>query len=143
MKPGLDPEYDQALAMALKMLRARDWLTAEIRARCLSKGCNPEKTEQVLDYLVQKSILNDEPIANALAESWIAEKSWGPLRIENELVSKGLEQETAQQIALSKDYSQSFQRAVKKQANKSPEGIKRRLYQLGYPEETLDQFELE
>ena len=143
MKQGADPEYDQALAMALKMLRARNRLSAEVRARCLSKGCNHKKIEAVLYYLVQKGILKDDSVACDLANSWLAEKGWGPLRIETELCTRGLDPQSAAQVAESRDYSQAIQKALKKQNGKSPEAAKRSLYQLGYPPETFDQFNLE
>ncbi len=137
MNTGENPEYDKALAMALKMLRARDRLSTEIRARCLYEGISESQTNQVLEFLQKKRLTNDSEVATNLVTKWSEEKGWGPIRLQSELVKKGLDENLAEQVAGAVDLHTGLKKAMSKLTKKSADEIKRSLYRFGYSEEFI------
>lgn len=89
MPPESDAEFKRALAVALRMLRARDRFEAEVRARCASKAFTDAVIEPVVAFLKQMRFLDDERLSKHLANLWTQEKCWPPPRVAAELERRG------------------------------------------------------
>jgi len=56
---------------ALKLLSKRDHFKEELKQKLLKKGFDKEKIEEVLAYLKQQNLLNDEKLKERLKEKSI------------------------------------------------------------------------
>lgn len=82
--------YQSVLAKAYDFLSRRDHASGELRRKLLNKGFAKEVIYEVIDHLTEKGYLNDL----LFAEKFALEKSrlnrWGQLKIESELLKKGV-----------------------------------------------------
>jgi SOS response regulatory protein OraA/RecX len=83
------PAYDNALSAALKLLRGRDRFEAEIREECRNIGCATEVVDQVVAFLSEKRMLNDERLAIAVARNISYKKLLSRERIAAQLALRG------------------------------------------------------
>jgi regulatory protein len=56
---------------ALKLLSKRDYFEEELKQKLLKKGFDKEKIEEVLEYLKQQNLLNDEKLKERFKEKSI------------------------------------------------------------------------
>lgn len=81
--------------MALTYLARRDRSEAEVRRFLTRRGASPPDIEGVLRRLVQHGYVNDQAFALRWAQSRLARRPVGRIRLESELLAKGVERETA------------------------------------------------
>ncbi|MBI5642462.1 MAG: regulatory protein RecX [Deltaproteobacteria bacterium] len=88
-----------ALTVALKFISLRPRSKREVADKLKLKGFAPPEIDSCVDELVKAGYLDDEKYAALLSESRIRNKSWGPLKILNELELKGIPKEIIKKIA--------------------------------------------
>ena len=81
---------EAARESALLLLRYRDRSVSEMSRRLKQKGYADEIVEDVIGKLSEVGLLDDSKFAALFARSKIAEKSWGPAKLRNELYAKGI-----------------------------------------------------
>lgn len=81
--------------LALTFLARKDRSEAEVRRYLARRGASPPAVEAVLRQLVRYGYVNDQAFAERWARSRIARRPAGRLRLEQELLTKGVERETA------------------------------------------------
>ena len=82
---------------ALKLLSKRDYFEEELKQKLLKKGFDKEKIEEVLAYLKQQNLLNDEKLKERLKEKSI-NKGKSSLKIKQKIYQK-----TGEFIEISED----------------------------------------
>ena len=82
---------------ALKLLSKRDYFEEELKQRLLKKGFDKEKIAEVLAYLKQQNLLNDEKLKERLKEKSI-NKGESSLKINQKIYQK-----TGEFIEISED----------------------------------------
>lgn len=83
-----DPLFKQALASTVRLLARRDYSIAEIR-RQLALDIPDAIVEQVIHACIERDWLNERRMIESQVRSRVA-RGQGPLRIEFELVRRGL-----------------------------------------------------
>ena len=78
--------------LALKYLNTRDRTAHEIRKHLESKGVPGDEISGCLEYLAESGMIDDEDYCERYI-SYGTEKGRGPLRLEKELLDKGLPRE--------------------------------------------------
>lgn len=81
--------------MALTYLARQDRSEAEVRRFLTRRGASPQAIDAVLRRLVRNGYVNDQAFAERWARSRITRRPMGRLRLEHELLTKGVERETA------------------------------------------------
>ena len=85
-----DGGAEQALKRAIKFLSYRARSEAEVRSKLAQSGFLPKIIEPTLAKLRSLKLLDDEVFARSFAEARIADRGYGPLRLERELRRKGI-----------------------------------------------------
>ena len=80
----------QAIEMALRWLRRRDYSQQEMTQRLLAKGFSEETVQQAIEWLVEERWLSDTRLANRLVQKFTESQPSGIARIERELEQRGL-----------------------------------------------------
>lgn len=75
--------------IALKYLRYQDRTKAEVEKHLKGKGCSRQEITETLDFLTDSKLINDEDYCERYIRYGM-EKGRGPLRLERELLDKGL-----------------------------------------------------
>jgi regulatory protein len=84
-----------ALADALRLLAGRELSVAECRARLLDREHPPPEVDAALERLQEDGALDDRRVARAYARTAVAVKGRGRLRVQRELVEKGIARDIA------------------------------------------------
>jgi SOS response regulatory protein OraA/RecX len=132
---------DEIYAYALKLLRSRDYTTAQLRSKLEAKfGTAPQ---EVVDSLTRKKFLNDRRFAENYVER---RKNRGCSLLRFELADKGVAPEIADEI-LSRTEFPSLQQAVTAKMNtlrlrvplpsRDAARLFRALLRLGYDEDAI------
>ena len=82
---------------ALKLLSIRDYFEEELRQKLSRKGFDKEKVEEVLAYLKQQNLLNDEKLKERLKEKSIT-RGKSSIKIKQKIYRK-----TGETIEISED----------------------------------------
>ena len=82
--------WENAKESALRLLAKRDHSREEVRRKLRAKGFDTEEVEEALQGLERRGILDDCRYANRLAFSLAKEKLFGPQRISEKLLRKGI-----------------------------------------------------
>ncbi|MFN8140196.1 MAG: RecX family transcriptional regulator [Fimbriimonadales bacterium] len=139
MSPANPEEYDRALGIALKLLKARNRFSGEIRAELSAKQVDENSVAQVIDYLVHKGLIRDAELAEDLAETAVKSKVWGPLRIRRELEQRLAPVECIERaLSLIPSESDLLQRALAKLGERSTPSLARRLYADGFSRDAIE-----
>jgi regulatory protein len=77
------------------LLARRDYCSAELRARLISRGFEPEAVDASLEDLRDRRFLDDERYVRLFVASH-ARRGHGPIRIRHELIELGIAAEMAQ-----------------------------------------------
>ena len=83
---------ERAKARALKLLERRDYGEAELAAKLVEKGEEPEAAEQAAQRMVELGFVNDENYAGMVVRHYAA-KGFGRQRIREELRRRRLPRE--------------------------------------------------
>lgn len=92
-----DAPPPDAFTTALVLLGQRELSAAQLRARLLRRGCDPEATEQAIDRLRRDRTLDDSRVARAAARLEAGIRRKGPARVRLRLQTMGLAPELVQQ----------------------------------------------
>ncbi|MGH7829872.1 MAG: regulatory protein RecX [Candidatus Binatia bacterium] len=90
MQRKTDGSKEEALKRALKFLSYRSRSVAEIRAKLTQCGFTHAITEAILQKLHSLNLLNDETFTRNWVRHRVADRGYGPLRIDRELRRKGI-----------------------------------------------------
>jgi len=85
---------EEALAVALRLLRARDKTRAQLHEALLHRGFDERTCEDVAARLTQLGYLNDNRLAEARAQK-LLETGYGPLGVQERLRRMGIEEATS------------------------------------------------
>jgi len=97
-----DHSKNEAKGYALKLLSLRSHSRFELAGKMLKKGYRKELVEEVLDYLNQKQLIDDEAFAKELISSRSKRKPVGKRKMQFDLIRKGVPENIAE--ALLKEY---------------------------------------
>jgi regulatory protein len=82
---------------ALVLLGQRELSEAQLRARLLRRGCDPDAVDAALTRLRQDRTLDDGRVARAAARREATVRGRGPARVRHRLQALGLDADTVQQ----------------------------------------------
>ena len=88
-------DAEKAHESALRMLTARAHGEKEL-LRKLRQKYDAEAAQSAVDRCKEAGLIDDAAFAADLAESLIARKGWSPERVKTELISRGVDKETAE-----------------------------------------------
>ncbi len=81
--------------MALTYLARRDRSEAEVRRFLARRGASPAAVDAVLRRMVQRGYVNDKAFAERWVQRRLTRRPVGRIRLEQELLGKGVDGETA------------------------------------------------
>lgn len=87
-------ENNDALNAALRLLGVRQRSVFELAGKLKDKGFPSDEVERTVERLMETGYLNDAAFAKALAASRARNKSWGPAKITQDLLKRGIARET-------------------------------------------------
>jgi len=87
-------ENNDALNAALRLLGVRQRSVFELAGKLKDKGFTRDDIDRTVERLKEAGYLNDEAFAKALAASRARNKSWGPAKITQDLLKRGIARET-------------------------------------------------
>jgi len=93
MKPAETVE-----ASALRLLARRDYSRSELRRKLAGKGFSAAETDRVLAQCEARGFLNDRILAQRLAGFYSREKLWGPQKLLQKLIQRGVPVEMAREV---------------------------------------------
>ncbi|MCH8902600.1 MAG: RecX family transcriptional regulator [Bacteroidetes bacterium] len=129
---------NEALAKAMNYCAYQERCEKEVRERLAVWEVNPGFITIILKELQEDKFLNEQRFARIFAESKFRQKKWGKLKIENELVKKGID---SKKIAKGlreidgKEYENTLRKLIS-------EKVKMLKVKSGSKSEDLNQFEL-
>ena len=87
----------------MRLLACREHSRAELRRKLMGRAQNPELIEKVLDTLEASNALSERRFAEAYIDSRVG-RGFGPLRIQAELLDKGLNSELVARCLDARDF---------------------------------------
>jgi len=87
--PGDIGEY------AVRLLGRRDYSRQELLRKLSGKGFLPAEAEAVLEKFESLGLLDDRKLARRLADYYSGEKLWGPQKVFQKLIQRGIPAELA------------------------------------------------
>jgi regulatory protein len=88
-----------AFELALRALSRRERTVAELRAWLAQRGADPDEAEEAVERLIEMGQLGDERYASLFAQDKRELFGWGPSRIRDALVEKGVALSVAEAAA--------------------------------------------
>jgi len=88
------PVSNDALDAALRLLGVRQRSVFELAGKLKDKGFSGDDIDRAIERLKEAGYLDDEAFAKALASSRARNKSWGPAKIAQDLLKRGIDKET-------------------------------------------------
>ncbi|XP_038897536.1 uncharacterized protein LOC120085566 isoform X2 [Benincasa hispida] len=82
--------------LAIELLATRAFTAVELRKKLLGKRISPDTVEVVINDFKSRGLINDGLYAEAFSRSRWSSFSWGPRKIKQALVNKGIGGEVAQ-----------------------------------------------
>lgn len=127
------PALDTPIAIrkvAMDLLAMREHGRIELKRKLLRKGAEPQFIDAVLDQLTQDKLLSEERYLESYIRSR-ANNGYGPLRIQQELLERGLNKiEINQAIEhLGYDWQEKLRNLWKKKFGSPPKDIKEKAKQ--------------
>ena len=89
---------ETAEATAMRLLGRRDYSRSELRRKLTGKGFSAGETEGILAQFEARGFLNDRNLAQRLAGFYSREKLWGPQKLLQKLVQRGIPVEMAREV---------------------------------------------
>ncbi len=137
----MEPEFERALKIALRMLRASDKFRAEIEARLIARGFETQTVEAVLRWLSDKGVLNDERTLSNAFERLASDRCWGSERIRAALTERGAPEDRLAGLMASRsigDERKAARKALQKKGVRTRASAGRLLASLGFEEELIE-----
>lgn len=107
------PENNDALSAALRLLGVRQRSVFELAGKLKDKGFSSDDIDRTVERLLEAGYLNDEAFARSLAASRARNKSWGPAKITQDLLKRGIARETVREaVALACPEEENLARAA-------------------------------
>jgi regulatory protein len=97
------------MQLALQYLSYKDHSVQRLGEKLLAKGVSDTDVAIVLGRLMEYGYLDDERVATQWTES-LLKQGYGEHRIKQDLIKKGLDTETAEQLAMSEEESDTAMR---------------------------------
>lgn len=120
-------DIEAAKELAVRFLSYRSRSSEEVRGKLSGAGFSPAVIEQALARIKELGYLNDYDYAVAYGRSCVAYKFWGPSRIRDALLTKGVApgiiSSALQELARDHDFSRFARRAL--ESRFSPADINR------------------
>ena len=82
----------------MRLLGRRDYSRSELRQKLTGKGFSAGETEGVLTRFEARGLLDDWKLAQRLAGFYSREKLWGPQKLLQKLVQRGISVEMAREV---------------------------------------------
>lgn len=102
--------------LAIDILARRDHSVREMKQKLARKNISSEDIEEVIQWLFQKRLLNDDQFAQKKAESIMRTKMCGPRYIEQKLreagVSSDIRERVVNELASSGEWNVRAQKAI-------------------------------
>lgn len=95
---------------AAKFLKSRSFFTSEVRKHLLARGFETDIADQVIQNFIGRRFLDDERDARDFVRARTT-KGWGPYKIRTQLIAKGVEESTIDQV-LAEPVEQEVDRAI-------------------------------
>lgn len=83
---------------ALRLIEFRDRTEKEIRDKLLDKGYDENQVDEEIEFLKNYGYVNDLRYAERFTSDAINLKKWGKIRIRTELLRKGIDRETIDNV---------------------------------------------
>ncbi|XVF70941.1 hypothetical protein PTKIN_Ptkin11bG0202600 [Pterospermum kingtungense] len=81
--------------LAIELLAARAFTAVELRKKLLAKRFHPDIVEAVINNFQNRGLINDSLYAEAFSRSRWSSSTWGPRRIKQALLKKGISETDA------------------------------------------------
>lgn len=91
-------EYQTARDACYRYLSGRDHASRELRQKITRKGISPAVAERVIAEFEQKGLIDDQRFAEKFAADKLELKKWGPLKIKNALLRKGVNKSVTEKV---------------------------------------------
>lgn len=109
---GAQPGRDDAFAAAVGAIRRRERSRAEIREWLTERGFDAERVAEAIARLEEVGELDDERFARRYAEDKRELRGWGPARIQEALLARGVGLDDVEAALDADSYERQLQRAV-------------------------------
>lgn len=97
MTEAIAEERKRCLTRALGLLARREHSRQELQTKLITKGFEPVVVDEVMEQLLAEGSLSDHRYAELYAEQR-ARKGYGPLRIQQELLQRGVSPPLIEQV---------------------------------------------
>jgi regulatory protein len=101
-----------AFELALRALSRREHTVAELRALLAKREADPAEAEEAIERLVEIGQLDDERYASLFAQDKRELNGWGPGRIREALIEKGVARSIAEAAAGGESQDELAERAA-------------------------------
>ena len=89
---------ETAEASAMRLLGRRDYSRSELCRKLTGKGYSAAEADGVVTRFEARGLLNDWKLAQRLAAFYFREKLWGPQKLLQKLVQRGIPVEMAREV---------------------------------------------
>jgi regulatory protein len=89
---------ESAEASAIRLLGRRDYSRSELRRKLIGKGFSAAEVDGVLTQFDTRGLLDDWKLAQRLAGYYSREKLWGPQKLLQKLIQRGIPVEMARDV---------------------------------------------
>ena len=101
-----------AFELAVRALSRKERTVAELRAWLAKHEVNPAEAEEAIERLAEMGQLDDERYASLFAEDKRELFGWGPARVRDALIDKGISRATADAAVGGESHSELAERAA-------------------------------
>jgi regulatory protein len=102
----------EAFELAVTAIARKERTVAELRSWLGARGVEPDEIDTTLERLIAVGELDDERFAERFAEDKRALRGWGPDRIREALLERGIERSLAEGAAEGEDHAAQIERAA-------------------------------
>ena len=89
---------ESAETSAIRLLGRRDYSRSELRRKLIGKGFSAAEVDGVLTQFDTRGLLDDWKLAQRLAGYYSREKLWGPQKLLQKLIQRGIPVEMARDV---------------------------------------------
>ncbi len=89
---------ESAQTAGLRLLGRRDYSCEELRRKLVGKDFSESETEGVLEKFRNLGLLDDLKLARRLVESYSGERLWGPQKVFQKLIQRGIPAELSREL---------------------------------------------
>ncbi|PWN05165.1 regulatory protein RecX [Rhodohalobacter mucosus] len=93
-----DEEYQSVKDACYRYLSRRDHAAMELRQKITQKGLRASVADLIIEEFEQKGLIDDYRFAKKFAADKMELKKWGPLKIKNALLRKGVKKSISEKV---------------------------------------------